>query len=82
MTDAGDLSPCICHLQTPHPHREISQKVMDDRLFCYKSVLQNRCFGFAVEEGILRRSTDGNGQHLFMLTIPLRDSLVVWESLR
>ena len=63
MTDAGDLSPCICHLQTPHPYREVSLKMMDDRLFCYKSVLLDRCFGFAVEEWIFGRCADGNSHH-------------------
>ena len=43
MTDAGDLSPSFCHLQTPHPHWDVSLKMMDDRVCCENIAGGNVC---------------------------------------
>lgn len=39
MTDDWDLSHSICHTQKPLQQKDLTAKMMDDRLFCQKQFL-------------------------------------------
>ncbi len=39
MTDEKDLSHSICHCQKPLQQKDLTVKMIDDRLFCQKQFL-------------------------------------------
>ena len=39
MTNEKDLSHSICHCQKPLQQKDLTAKMMDDRLFCQKQFL-------------------------------------------